>query len=184
MKRFRFIVLALLGLAFIACSSKQECPNSDIEKFDNFLGVEYGTNELKLEALLGKFTGGEYTPDSSAFIYYFKRVENAPLTVWVNSKSGKVETIFMEILGYEEVFQDDLDAAIKEFHISDCDSRFFGMKYEELVETMGKPNSEETLEDDVKSLTYDSKNYKYNVNFKLYPSQGDMCSSISVNWFY
>jgi hypothetical protein len=184
MKKFRFYSLVLLGFAFIACSSKDECPNSDIEKFDNFLGVQYGTSELELEAKLGKFTGGEYTTDSSAFIYYFKRIENAPVTVWVNAKTGKVETIFMEILGYEEVFEKDLEEAKKEFKMSDCDSRFFGMKYEELTETMGKPNFEETLDEGVKSLTYDSKDYKYNVNFKIYPSQADMCSSISVNWFY
>ena len=48
-------------------------------------------------------------------------------------KSGKVETIFMEILGYEQYFQEDLNEAITEFKISECDSRFFGMKYEELV---------------------------------------------------
>ena len=74
--------------------------------------------------------------------------------------------------------------ALKEFKIDECDSRFFGMKYDELVKTMGKPTTEETLEEGVKSLTYDSKDFKTAVNFKIYPSQANMCSSVSVNWFY
>jgi len=163
---------------------KKGCDKNSAEDWDNFLGIEYGTNELGLEAKIGKFTGGEYTADSSAFIYYFKRVENAPVTVWVNGKTGDVETIFMEILGYEQYFQTDLEAGIKEFNMQDCDSRFFGMTYAEVTKIMGKPSADEELEGGVKSISYDSKNFKYSVNFKFYPEQADMCSSISVNWFY
>lgn len=184
MKKFKILSAILVLTAFVACSSKPDCPNSDVNKFDNFLGISYGMSELELEAKLGNFTGGEYTSDSTAFIYYFKRIENAPVTVWVNSESGKVETIFMEILGYEEYFQSDLDEAIKEFSMSECDSRFFGMKYDELVQEMGKPAADETIEGGVRSVSYDSKDYKYSVNFKFYPEQADMCSSVSVNWFY
>lgn len=180
----KIFAIALIAIAFVACSSKPECANSDVNAFDNFLGITYGMTELELESKLGKFTGGAYTADSTAFIYYFKRLENAPVTVWVNAKSGKVETIFMEILGYEQYFQEDLNEAITEFKISECDSRFFGMKYEELVEDMGKPSAEETIEGGVKSVSYDSKDYKYSVNFKFYPEQENMCSSVSVNWFY
>jgi len=185
MKKIKFLALAVVAIAFTACGeTKPDCPNSDVNKFDNFLGIKYGTNELDLEPILGDFTGGEYTVDSSAFIYYFKHIENAPVSVWVNGESGKVETIFMEILGYEDVFDKDVEEAKKEFKMTDCDSRFFGMTYDELVETMGKPTSEETLDEGVKSMSYDSKDFKIAVNFKVYPSQADICSSISVNWFY
>ena len=193
MKKIKFLSLAFI-VVLLACGANTEsdketekedkCPNSDIDNFDSFLGIKYGTNELKLKGILGEFTGGEYTVDSSAFIYYFKRVENAPISIWVNGTSGNVETIFMEILGYEDVFEQDLADAVKEFKIHECDSRFFGMKYDELVKTMGKPTTEETLEEGVKSLTYDSKDFKTAVNFKIYPSQANMCSSVSVNWFY
>lgn len=193
MKKIKFLSLAFI-VVLLACGANTEsdketekedkCPNSDIDNFDSFLGIKYGTNELKLKGILGEFTGGEYTVDSSAFIYYFKRVENAPISIWVNGTSGNVETIFMEILGYEDVFEQDLADAVKEFKIDECDSRFFGMKYDELVKTMGKPTTEETLEEGVKSLTYDSKDFKTAVNFKIYPSQANMCSSVSVNWFY
>jgi len=184
MKKIKLFSPVFLLVAFIACSSKPDCPNSDIKNFDTFLGVKYGANELELKPILGDFTGGEYTADSLAFIYYFKRVENAPVSVWVNGESGKVETIFMEILGYEEVFHQDVKDAIEEFKMDECESRFFGMKYDELIEAMGKPTAEETLDEGVKSVSYDSDDYKIAVNFKFYPSQEDMCSSISVNWFY
>jgi len=193
MKKVKFLSLAFI-VVLLACGANTEtdaeaekedlCANSDIDNFDSFLGIKYGTNELKLKGILGEFTGGEYTVDSSAFIYYFKRVENAPISIWVNGATGNVETIFMEILGYADVFDKDVADAVKEFKMDDCDSRFFGMTYAELTKTMGKPTSEETIEDGVKSLTYDSKDFKTAVNFKIYPSQGDKCSSISVNWFY
>lgn len=160
------------------------CEKKSADDFDNFLGIEYGTNELKLEKILGEFTGGEYTADSLAFMYYFKALENAPITVWVNAKSQKVETVFMEVLSYEAYFKQDLEAAIEKYHIQPCDSRFFGMKYAEITKIMGKPAADELLEGNVKSISYDSKNYKYSVNFKFYPEQENMCSSISVNWFY
>ena len=89
MKKIKFLALAFVFVALTACGEKKpDCPNSDVNNFDNFLGVKYGTNELELEPILGAFTGGEYTVDSSAFIYYFKRIENAPVSVWVNRGSG------------------------------------------------------------------------------------------------
>lgn len=154
------------------------------DDFDNFLGITYGMNELLLESKLGAFTGGEYSADSLSFIYFFKKIKGAPITVWVDAETQQVITIFMEILGYEELFQSDLDAAIKEYNISWCDYRFFGIRYPDLKELFGEPAKEDLMKDGVRSVDYDSKDYKYSVNFKFYPDQDNMCSSVSVNWFY
>lgn len=154
------------------------------DDFDNFLGITYGMNELLLESKLGPYTGGEYTSDSLSFVYYFKKIEGVPISVWVDAKSQKVITIFMEILGYEELFQADLDEAIKEYSMSECESRFFGMTFEELKAVMGEPAKDEVIKDGIRSVDYDSKDYKYSVNFKFHPAQNNLCSAISVNWFY
>jgi hypothetical protein len=157
---------------------------TSVSDFDNFLGLTYGMNELMLEQKLGKFTGGEYTADSTSFIYYFKKIKGAPISVWVDSKSQKVITIFMEILGYEELFQSDLNSAIEAYSISSCDSYFFGLKYADLKAKLGEPVAEEMLEGEIRSVDYDSEDLRCSVNFKFYPDQDNMCSSISVNWFY
>ncbi|MBI3135545.1 MAG: hypothetical protein HYZ14_12785 [Bacteroidetes bacterium] len=199
-KQYGFaLLIGILSIFSVACAGsdssettnpdvtdekKEDCAKESADDFDNFLGIEYGTNELKLEKILGSFTGGAYTADSLAFMYYFKTIENAPITVWVNAKSQKVETIFMEVLSYEQYFQEDLKKAAEEYNIQSCDSKFFGMKKDEIVKIMGKPAADEALEGGVQSISYDSKNYKYSVNFKFYPEQNNICSSISVNWFY
>jgi hypothetical protein len=164
------------------------CEKESVEDWDNFIGIQYKTNELDLEKIIGDFTGGEYTADSSAFIYYFKRVERAPVTVWVNGKTGNVETIFMEILGYEDYFEGDVEAAAEEFNMKECDTKWFGMSPQEVIDAMGKPAKDEMKEDKegqgVRSISYDSEDFTISVNFKFYDSQGGMCSSISLNWFY
>lgn len=155
------------------------------EDFDNFLGITYGMNELKLESILGKFTGGEYTADSTSFMYYFKKIKGAPITVWVDAQSQQVTTIFMEILGYEELFQSDLNDAIEAYNISECDSYFFGLTYTELKARLGEPSREELLKDSgIRSVDYDSRDFSHSINFKFYPDQNNVCSSVSVNWFY
>jgi hypothetical protein len=90
----------------------------------------------------------------------------------------------MEILGYEELFQSDLNSAIEAYSISACDAHFFGLKYADLKAKLGEPAAEEILEGDIRSVDYDSDDLRYSVNFKFYPDQDNMCSSISVNWFY
>lgn len=160
-----------------------DCAKANVDDWDNFLGIEYGTNELDLRPILGEFTGGEYTADSSAFKYYFNRVELAPLTIFVNGKTGKVETIFLEILSKVEFFQRDIDAVKSEFKAEDCDMDFFGMTADEMIDLMGKPDRDKT-EKGVRAISYDTDPLKTSVTFRFYPSQGDMCTSISLNWYY
>ena len=208
MKNWKLFFAALFAIAVISCGGGDgnaenledlengteegadrpdkivDCNKKSVEDWDNFIGISYGANELDLEKIIGKFTGGEYTADSSAFIYYFKRVDRAPVTVWVNGKTGNVETIFVEILGYEEYFASDLDDLTNEFNLKECDTKWYGMKPTQLIGVMGKPAKDESKEDGVRSMIYDSKKFDISVNFKFYESQGGVCSSISVNWFY
>ncbi|MBN4082132.1 hypothetical protein JYT21_00350 [bacterium AH-315-B15] len=185
MKKVSFGSLAILVLILSSCGAPEaSCPDTSIEDWNSFINIEYKTNELDLEEKIGNFTGGEYTSDSSAFIYYFNRVERVPLSVWVNGESGQVQTIFMEILSYDENFDEDLQKAVDEFTIDDCESRYFGMNKKEIIEIMGEPQDERELEEGVESIAYDSEGFKYTVNFKFYESQNNRCTSISVNWFY
>lgn len=155
-----------------------------ISKFDQFLGIQYGDNELEIQDRIGKFTSGNYSRDSSAFIYYFNRVDHVPLSVWVNAGTGKVITVFMEILSFKESFEGDKEKVREEFAISDCDIDWFGMTEDDIVNEMGKPDVRNVDQDSVLTLAYDSKDFLYSVSFKLYPSQEDLCSSVSLNWFY
>lgn len=184
MKKIVFGLALIVAGVITACGGQNSCKGKSVEEFDSFIGIKYGTGELEIEKVLGSFTGGEYTSDSSAFIYYFNRIDRVPISIYVNAKSGKVETIFMEVLSYADNFNDDLDKAKDEFKMTDCDTYYFGMKEDEVKKAMGEPAYEETLEDGVKSISYDSDSYKYSVNFKFYPEQENMCSSIMVNWFY
>lgn len=197
-----FILLFSLALITLTCGSESDstsqqnvsntvddkkeddCTKKSADDFDNFLGIDYGTNELRLEKILGPFTGGEYTEDSVAFMYYFKKFDNVPVTVWVNSKSQKVETIFMEVLSYEEYFKSDLNEAAEYFKMKPCDSDFFGKSVAQIKEILGTPAREEILPEGQTSLTFDSKDLNHSVNFKFYPEQNNICSSISINWFY
>ncbi len=205
--KMRHFLLLILSISFLitACGGSENEENSNttiqnneldeveiipcdeltVEDFDEFLGIKYGSKELNLESKVGKFTGGEYSADSAAFIYYYNRVERVPISVWVNAKTSKVETIFMEVLSYsDENFEKDLKNAVDEFNISTCDASWFGMKESAIVKRLGEPSVEESLKDNVRSISYDSQDFIYAVNFKFYPDQQNKCSSISLNWFY
>jgi hypothetical protein len=204
MKRLNAVTIMLLAVVFVACGNSNEteaqeqldelleelvedtdgCKKNKVDGWDEFMNIPYKGNELDLEKYLGKFTGGEYATDSSAFIYYFKRVQRAPVSVWVNAKTGDVETVFVEILGYEEYFDGDVADLQKEFGVDDCDVKYFGMQPSELIAVFGKADKDEKQDDGVRSLSYNSSDYKIALNFKFYESQGGVCSSISLNWFY
>lgn len=202
--RFKMLLISGLSVFFLACGNSNdaeaqkeldqliqdliqepdECKKDNVEGWDEFVNIPYKGNELKLEDYLGNFTGGEYASDSSAFVYYFKRVQRAPISVWVNALTGDVETVFVEILGYEDYFEEDVENLQKEFDLDDCEVKYFGMQASDLIAIFGKADKDEQSDDGVRSLTYNSEDYKIVLNFKCYDSQGGKCSAISLNWFY
>lgn len=197
-KRISKLVSGLLILVFaILFSCNQTNTVGEIEKpisqvnnqtisgeFSQFLGIEYGMEEHLLQSRLGKFTSGNYSPDSSIFIYYYNRVDRVPISVWVNTKSAKVITVFMEVLSLGENFDSDIERAIKEYGITASDAAWFGLSAEEIKAKMGQPSEEAVSKDGVLLLSYDLYNFQCAVAFKIYPQQDNRCSSISVNWFY
>jgi hypothetical protein len=184
MKMLKQLLFIFPLTLLVACQDTQTCENADIEKFDSYLNLDRNTLETELKIKLGEFTGGYYSDDNRQFIYNFFAVPDAPVSVVVNASSTKVETVMMEVLTFEEDFQKDLAAAIKAYTISECDSRFFGMQKHEIVDEMGEPTDEKVLDGNVTSIEYFSKDYKTSVNFKFYPEQQNMCSSVIVNWYH
>lgn len=181
MRKCWFYLLALNTL--IACSSGPVCENSDIAKFDSFLGIDASTRENELTLVLGDFTGGYYSEDNTQFIYNFYSVPDAPVSVVVNATTSKVETVMMEVLTMDEEFQKDLQEGIERFKIDECESRFFGMTYDQLIEALGEPTNEETLTGNIKQLTYSSPENDRSITFKFYPEQDNICSTVIMNWF-
>jgi hypothetical protein len=154
------------------------------ENFSQFLGFKYGDMEDLLTARLGNFTSGNYSPDSTSFIYYYKKLDRVPIEIWVNSKTKKISTLFIEILSLNELFNEDLESARTTYKINDLDASWFGLTADEIKEKMGKPSEEAMSNQDVHLLTFDSPDFLKAVSFKIYKAQGNICSSVSVNWFY
>lgn len=170
-------------LILSSCTAEPECANSDINTFDSFLGISDETKEIELTNFFGESTGGYYSDDNQSFIYTYHALTDVPIAVAVNANTTKVETVLMEILSLGQDFEKDLEKAKKKYNLDVCDSRFFGMKKEEIIAEMGEPDSEESSEEGVESIIYNSDNLKTAVNFKFYTEQDDKCSSVIVNWF-
>ncbi len=161
-----------------------ECDLLEIDDFHSFLGLEYGMEEHELKATLGDFTGGRFTADSSEFIYYFNRVERAPLSVWVDVESHRVVTIFIELIGLRDAFELDRATFLEEFLVSECDASWIGARDMVIRERLKIPESDVIDTEGVLSLLYSTQKNDCKVMFKFYPEQDQKCSSIVVNWVY
>ncbi len=193
---YHVILCFIFSVSFFSCDSAEndfhstthievkDCNSLTVDDFDRFIGLDYGAEERELQYCLGDFTSGLFTADSSAFIYHFNRVDRVPISVWVSTETGKVVTIFMEVVSIGENFQLDLEEAISEFNILDCDASWFGLSVEEIKARMGEPSEEAMSAEGVTLLSYDSDDFLFTVAFKEYEQQENQCSSVSVNWFY
>ena len=189
MKKLLVFLVLIATVSLSACSGNStedpnKCEDVSAADFITFLGVKYGMVETKLDEVLGQSSGGEYVSDSSQFIFYFNWVDRVPLSIWTNGENTLVQTIFIEILSYEEKFENDKQAVIDKFDLDPCDLRFMGMTADEIIAIMGDPDEKRDLEEGVSQISYDTKDYSCNVCFKFYESQGNICSSIRVTWFY
>ena len=194
--KYKLIFGLVLFVSIISCAGtvqkelddeveEVKCEKSSVNDFDEFLNIPYGISELYIDTILGKSTGGSYSEDSTAFLYEFKNIDTAPITVWSNGKTGKVETVFVEILSLEDGFKSDVRALAETYNMKSCEALFLGMMAEEIIEKLGKPDKDVRNEEKgFRSIFYDSKDLRIALNFKCYDSQEKMCSSISVNWFY
>lgn len=162
------------------------CLPASIADFKSFLNMEYGTKEHEVlqQKVLGDFSGGVYAADSAAFVYKYQSISSAPLELWVNTGSGKVETVFMELLSKGDAYEKDLQMAARKYNIQPCDQLWFGMTAESIKENLGVPDEEAVSKEGVTLLGYDDPSGEVSVSFKCYPDQNNACTSIAVHWFY
>jgi len=159
------------------------CGHRSIQDFSQFLSFNYGDQEEVITSKLGAFSSGNFSPDSAYFIYYFNQIKTVPIQVWVNAKTGKILTVFIEVLSLGDAFNADIAKAKENYEFSSCDLSWFGLTADQLVEKLGKPAEDAVSREDVRLISYDSPDFHIGVAFKIFP-QAPVCSSISVNWFY
>ncbi len=159
------------------------CGPRSIADFGEFLGFNYSDEEKVITRILGGFSGGAFSPDSAYFIYYFNQLKTVPIEVWVDAKSSKIVTVFIEVLSLEEAFKADIKNAIVTYGFNACDLSWLGMTADQLILKLGKPAEDAVSREDIRLISYDSPDYLIGVAFKFFP-QAPVCSSISVNWFY
>jgi len=203
MKKFKLAFLFVTALVVFACKpvnkdgssddnestkTTDKCDDITINDFDSFIGVNYDTPESKLKDILGTSSGGEYTADKASFKYYYKETKRVPVTVYVNAKTGDIETIFMEILGLQENFDQDVIKAKQDFNLDECQAKLFGKKPKDVISMWGaasKDNVEDNeVEEGVRTLIYYSGDNKIALTMKFYPSQENKMSSLMVDWFH
>lgn len=160
-----------------------QCGERSIEDFRSFMGFSYGNDEKFLTAKLGSFSKGNYSTDSTYFIYYYERIPRVPLQVWVHAKSGKIITLFIEVLSLKSLFNEDLALAKAEYGLGHCEAKYMGLRAEQIIAKLGEPAEDAVSRENVHLLTYDSDDFEIAVAFKIYPEE-NKCSSIAVNWFY
>ncbi len=160
-----------------------QCGPRSIEDFRSFMGFQYGDDEKLLTSKLGSFSKGNYASDSAYFIYYYDAVPRVPIQVWVHTETGRIITIFIEVLSLKSLFNEDLALAKEEYPIEECESKYMGLTADQIMAKLGTPAEDAFSKDNVHLLTYDSEDFEIAVAFKIYPEE-NTCSSIAVNWFY
>jgi hypothetical protein len=213
MKKLSFAFIILLVVGTIGCKSQEEkeaelndlfseiledtgnsleetvsprCKDISIEDFDKFLGIKNTNKEKDLTEIMGKSSGGEYTAEKDRFKYYYKETKRVPVTIYVNAESGAIETIFMEILGLNENFDQDVMKADEDFNIDECQLSLFGQTPKEILALFGQADKDNigdnSVEEDVRTLVYYSEDESIAITLKFYKSQDNMMSSLMVDW--
>ena len=196
MKRKSTILFILLALLFVVTTGFEsnnvelsgKSKGLTINSFNSFLGLTYGQKVRDVKKIMDSPSGGKFTEDESSYMHYYKNTKRVPVTVYTNAKSKKIETVFMEILGLEKNFEQDVKKAKQDFLLNGKHANLFGMQAKDLLKLFGVAY-EDTIEDssveeDVRTLLYYSEDDKIALTLKFYPSQGNILSSIMVDWFY
>jgi len=162
------------------------CEEIIVDDFSSFITIKPTTAEAELKKILGKSTGGKYSDDRATFIYAYEGTKRVPIKVYVNAKSGIIETVFMEILGLKKNFDIDVKKAKSDYPINECHASLYGKQPKETIELFGQAAEDNFKEDNVEAyvrvLRYYTKDKKIAVTFNFYPSQEYRLSSIVVDW--
>lgn len=163
-----------------------DCRSLSVEAFKSFIGINYGMSESDVlqNKILGDFDGGAYSDDQKVFIYKYNSIPTAPVEFWVDTESGKVITVFLELLSKDQGFMNDLEKVKEGYKLDECLGNIFGMSAETIINELGEPAEDAVSKDGVRLLAYDDAENDISVSFKLYPDQNSACTSIAVHWFY
>lgn len=163
-----------------------DCLTIDISDFNSFLGLEYGIQEHEVlqDKRLGDFSGGAYGDDEKVFIYQYNTIPTAPIELWIDTESGKVITVFLELLSKDKGYKKDLELVAENYALERCFKPLFGLTADGIQQKLGEPAEDAVSNDGVRLLAYDSNLNDISVSFKIYPDQDNTCTSIAVHWFY
>lgn len=166
---------------------KRSCKSITIDDFKSFLSIGQSTPEAQIKEILGKSTGGSYSDNKATFIYNFEGTKRVPIKVYVNAESGRIETVFLEILGLGKNFEIDVEQAKSDYPINECHSQLYGKQPKGIIEIFGQASidnlKKDNVENDVRVLRYFSEDKKIALTLNFYPSQSYKMSSIVVDWF-
>jgi hypothetical protein len=183
----RFLLSLSLLLFITACQNKKEQSEEiqiSVADFDTFLNLEHGCLEEELPSKLGKFTGGFFLEDSSTFVYQFNEVNQVPISVWVDAKTGVVTTVLIEVLSEVNQFEKEINKAVEVYHLNKADVDWFGMSESELIAILGEPTSRLDEAGELTTLNYLSEDNKIALSFSFYEEQDAKCSALMLNWLY
>ena len=212
MKKIKFGFIIVLALTLTACKSHDDdiseqefedmmseildeevvdydyCDDLTLDDFDSFLGLDFNTAETEIVDAMGSPSDRDFTEDKTRLKYFYKDTKRVPVTVYVNAESGEIETIFMEILGLDDAFFQDVMKAEEDFNIDACHLDLFGMQPKEVTSIFGQADKdnieEDSVEEGVRHLVYYTDDDKIAISFKFYHSQNNMMSSLTVDWFH
>ncbi|MBK9190036.1 MAG: hypothetical protein IPM77_00270 [Crocinitomicaceae bacterium] len=178
-----FYCFSLIVFIFYSCQGESNsCINTSIETFNQFMGFHAGSTEKDIYTNLGIASEKHYSTDSTKLIYGYLYKRDVPIAVVVNSHSKFVESVMMEVLTFGDEFTSDLNEAKDFYKLDSCETRFFGMTENQIKSGFDGDPERKTENGGIILLNYCSSDYKTCITFKLYPEQGNICSTIILSW--
>jgi len=189
----RTAVISSLFLILVSCSENDSindvemCKSVSVNSFSQFLNISNTTKESDLKKILGKAHGGSFTDDKLVFIYRYEGLDRVPISAYVNSESGKVQTISMEVLGLNKNFDNDIEKAVTKYIKNPCQAIILDKTPTQVIGILGSPPVDnitaDNVESEIRTLRYKSDSGDINLRLNFYPSQNYRLSSIIVDWY-
>ncbi len=174
-------IFGFISIVLLSCGELNRCAESSIQDFESFANISRNDTELELYQIMGTESIGQYNPDSSGFIYQYNKAEDAPFTVWVDIKTGKIQSMLIEILGIN-TFDENIMLASESYQLSECESQYLGMFDEDIIGILGMPFAADENSTGMKSIVYKFEQPYTEVHFGFHQDQYYRCSSIMINW--
>jgi hypothetical protein len=180
--KFLVYFIIMLIVCFSCTGESDSCSNTDAASFNQFLGFNASSTEKDIYNNLGIASEKHYNADSTKLIYGYLFKRDVPISVVVNTHTKFVESVMMEVLTFGSEFKDDLTEAKEFYKIDSCETRFFGLTEDEIKSRFSGDPERKTENGGIILLKYCTSDYKTCITFKLYPEQGNVCSTVILNW--